>query len=533
MKIFSVFICIIALCYGNVIAQKKDDIKNWHHKDPKLDKYQGISTNRTYEELLKGRKSKTVIVAIIDSGVDTTHQDLRGKFWINEDEIPGNGIDDDNNGYIDDINGWNFIGNSKGENILNENLEITRMYHDLKAKFSSIDTVNISGQIKKEFEFYKLMRKDFLSRYNEAKKDYDDFMLFSEYYNKAESNVKEELKKETYTNEDLKSLSNSTDRVIKSSALYLLQLREKGFSQANYNSFKQHVESEYKYRFNVDYHPRDIIGDDPYKNDSIYGNNNVMGPRCGHGTFVSGIVGANRENANDAYGIADNVKIMVLRVVPDGDERDKDVANAIKYAVNNGAQVVNMSFGKDYSQQKYLVDEALAYANKKKVLLIHAAGNESENNDIKWHYPINLTNDSSKTITDYWIEVGASSFKADKFLPAVFSNYGQKNVDVFAPGVQIYSLEPGQKFDAADGTSSASPVVCGIAALLMSYFPQLTPSEIKEIILKSAVPFKKLKVNIPNSTEPKPKKAKFGTLSETGGVVNVYNAVLMAIEKTK
>jgi subtilisin family serine protease len=378
------------------------------------------------------------------------------------------------------------------------------------------------------------MRIDFLERFTKAKSEYDNFMIFSEYYTKADSNIREELKKETYNEADLKILITSSDIVTKNSASYILNLMEKGFGKSTFNSYKQHVESEYLYRFNVNYKPRDIIGDDVSSNsDSFYGNNNVMGPRCGHGTFVSGIVGANRENSNDAYGIADNVKFMVLRVVPDGDERDKDVANAIKYAVNNGAQVVNMSFGKDYTSHKYLVDEALDLANSKKVLLIHAAGNESEDNDIKWHYPINLTNDSLKPITDYWIEVGASSLKADKTLPAEFSNYGQKNVDIFAPGVSIYSLEPGQKFESANGTSSASPVVCGVAAVLLSYFPQLSPAEIKEIILNSSVPFKKLKVILPDRTNPKPKKVKFGTLSKTGGVVNLYNAVLMAIEKTK
>lgn len=534
MKNIYILLIISVLCSQSIFSQKNNDVKNWHHKDPKLDKFQGISTDRTYSELLKGRKSKTVIVAIIDSGVDTTHQDLVGKFWINEDEIPNNGIDDDKNGYIDDINGWNFIGNSKGENILNENLEVTRVYNELKTKFSKVDTINIAGQNKKDFDFYKLMRIDFLERYTKAKSEYDNFMVFSEYYTKADANIREELKKETYNEADLKPLIISSDRMIKNSASYILNLMEKGFDKSDFNSYKQHVESEYLYRFNVDFKPRDIIGDDVSSiSDSIYGNNNVMGPRCGHGTFVSGIVGANRENSNDAYGIADNVKFMVLRVVPDGDERDKDVANAIKYAVNNGAQVVNMSFGKDYVAHKYLVDEALKLANRKKVLLIHAAGNESEDNDIKWHYPINLTNDSLKAITDYWIEVGASSLKADKTLPAEFSNYGQKNVDIFAPGVSIYSLEPGQKFESANGTSSASPVVCGVAAVLMSYFPQLSAAEVKEIILNSSVPFKKLRVILPDRTNPKPNKVKFGTLSKTGSVVNLYNAVLMAIEKTK
>lgn len=531
MKIILLIIFIITT-HINIYSQK-DKLENWHHKDPNKDKFQGISTNRTYEELLKGRSSKTVIVAIIDSGTDTTHEDLKGKFWVNEDEVPNNGIDDDNNGYIDDINGWSFLGNSKGENILHETLEITRVYKELNEKFSKTDTLNLNDADKKDFEFYKLVRTDFQNKYKKAKAEYDGFTLFSEYYKTADNNVKEELGKEDYTTEDLKKLSLSNNVALKNSAFYLLQINEKGFTKEEYNSFKNHVESEYKYRYNVNYNPRNIVGDNPVdKNDSIYGSNDVMGPSCGHGTYVAGVVGANRENNNGAYGIAGDVKLMILRVVPNGDERDKDVANAIKYALNNGAQVVNMSFGKDYSPQKYFVDETLKLANKKGVLLIHAAGNEAENSDIKWHYPINRSVDN-KEITNYWIEVGASSTKANKRLPAVFSNYGQQNVDVFAPGVRIFSIEPGNKYESADGTSSACPVVTGITAMLMSYFPQFTPLEIKEIILNSAVPFKKLKVYLPDKSGKKAKKVKFGTLSKTGAVVNAYNAVEMAIEKAK
>jgi len=534
MNTFKTSLLIISiLCSINIFAQKNGNIRNWHHKDAKIDKFQGISTYRTYEELLKGRTSKTVIVAIIDSGVDTTHEDLKGKFWVNENEIPCNGIDDDHNGYIDDIHGWNFLGNSKGDNILHETLEITRVYNELSNKYKDIDTTELSKEEQKKYDFYKSVKKDFAKHYKEAKIEYDGFMQFNEIYNKTDSIVKEELKKEIYTTDELKSLTTSAEEAVKNSAFYLLNIYEKGFSLLEYASFKNHVEGEYKFHYNVDYNPRIIIGDDPTnKNDSIYGNNDVMRPSNGHGTFVAGIIGANRENSNEASGIADNVKLMILRVVPDGDERDKDVANAIKYAVNNGAQVVNMSFGKSYSPQKWMVDEALKFAGNKKVLLIHAAGNESENNDIKWHYPINLS-DSINSITNYWIEAGASSLKANKSLPAFFSNYGQKNVDIFAPGVKIYSLEPGQKFEAANGTSAASPVVCGVAALLMSYFPELSPLEIKEIILNSVIPFKKLKVYLPNKNEPKPKIVKFGTLSKSGGVVNAYNAVKMAIEKTK
>lgn len=522
---------LFIFCISTLFSFSSFGQRNWHHKDPKKDKFQGISTDRTYNELLKGRTSKTVIVAIIDSGVDTTHSDLKGKFWINEDEIPGNGIDDDNNGYIDDINGWSFLGNSKGENIHHETLELTRVYKELVKKYRNTDTSKLNINDKKEYEFYLKVKKDFTTRYKKAKDEYDGFTRFSNNYTSSDEIVREKLNKNDYTTDDLKPLLNDPDQVVRNASGYLTSLLSKGFDIETYNSYKNEVDNDYKYQLNLDYNPRTIVGDDPNnENDSIYGSNDVTGPSSGHGTFVAGIVSAIRNNGNEANGIADNVKIMVLRVVPDGDERDKDVANAIKYAVNNGAQVVNMSFGKDYSPNKEMVDKALVLANKKKVLLIHAAGNEAENNDIKWHYPINLTNDSTKNITDYWIEVGASSVKADKNLAASFSNYGKKNVMLFAPGVNIFSLKPGNKFESSNGTSAASPVTCGVAALLMSYFPDLSPSEIKDIMLKSATPVKR-KVYLPHKEYPQSEKVPFLSLSGTGGVVNAYNAVKLALEK--
>jgi subtilisin family serine protease len=528
MKLFIIAFLIFANgFFSGIFAQR-----NWHHKDPKKDKLMGISTDRTYAELLKGRTSKTVIVAIIDSGVDTTHEDLKGKFWTNKKEIPGNGIDDDNNGYIDDIYGWSFIGNTKGENINHETVELTRVFKELNKKYKNADTTNFSKEEYNEYIFYKKVKKDFISQYKKAKDEYDGFSRFSENYLAADEIIRTKLNKEEYTIEEVKSLLESNDDQTKIAAKYMSDLIANGFDKETYEAYKNQVENDYKYQLNLDYNPRTIIGDDPTNyNDSIYGSNDVMGPSCGHGTFVSGIVAANRTNNNEAYGIADNVKIMVLRVVPDGDERDKDVANAIKYAVNNGAQVINMSFGKPYSPQKWMVDKALAYANSKKVLLIHAAGNESENNDIIWHYPINLS-DSTHAITDYWIEVGASSSKKNKNLAASFSNYGKKNVDIFAPGTRIFSLQPGNKFSSSDGTSAASPVVCGVAALLMSYFPSLSPAEIKEIMLKSVIRIKK-KVYVPNDENPNKEKVSFVELSNTGGVINTYTAVKMALEKTK
>ncbi|NJK84921.1 MAG: S8 family serine peptidase [Bacteroidales bacterium] len=292
------------------------------------------------------------------------------------------------------------------------------------------------------------------------------------------------------------------------------------------------MKHEFNYHYNIDFNPRNIVNDDPENaNDSIYGNSDVVATDPSHGTFVSGIIAADRDNGIGMKGIADNVRIMAIRAVPDGDERDKDVANAIIYAVNNGASVINMSFGKDVSPQKHMVDKALKYAESKDVVLVHAAGNESQNTDKSPRYPMNFI--GKDPINSKWLSIGASSIDANESLPGEFSNYGKKTVDIFAPGVNIYSLQPKNEYDIQDGTSYASPMVAGTAALLKSYYPSLSAQQIKEIILSSHNDvFKQLKVNVPSSGK-KTKKGSFNKLSATGGLLNVYQAVKLAEETVK
>lgn len=509
------------------LSYAQGDVKNWHHKDLKKDKYVGISTTKTYAELLKGRKSRTVIVAIIDSGVDTLHEDLQGKLWINEDEVPGNGIDDDKNGYIDDIHGWNFLGNPDGRNIHQESYEATRVYVKYKSRFEKVDTNKLTADEKADYYMFVRARKDFLDEKKTAKADYQEFQNFDKNYSWSKEQVGTFLNKETWTLEELKAIKTDNEKV-GAARDYLVALLQNGFTDAVYTSWKDQVTTKFKYHYNETYDARGIVGDNPDEWNSNYGNADVKGPGSDHGTFVAGIVAANRENGIGAEGICEDVKIMIIRVVPSGDERDKDVANGIRYAVDNGAMIINMSFGKAYSPQKSFVDEAVKYADEKGVLMIHASGNDGEDNDTHVHYPTPYTEDG-KLLTKLWIDVGASGFKANKNLPASFSNYGQKSVDIFAPGVEIFGLNPENEYGASDGTSAASPVVAGVAALIMSYFPELTALQVKEVLLTSAVPLGKKKVVQPGSGL----KVPFSTLSVQGGVVNAYNAVLKSLEMTK
>lgn len=502
---------------------------NWFHLDPATDHYKGVSSEKAYAELLKDKKSKTVIVAIIDSGIDIEHEDLKDNIWTNKDEIAGNGIDDDKNGYIDDIHGWNFIGNAKGEMIKDDNLEVTRLYVKYKKLYKGKTASDFKGKKLADFNDYLEIKKDFESRVNKAKLSLANIEGFVTAINNADSTMKAELKKDDYTIEEVKAFESEKENVKKAKQVlgYTDMMK---ISVEDMQDGLDYYKDQLEYNLNTEFEPRSLVGDDyENKKEKYYGNNKVKGPDAMHGTHVAGIIGAVRNNNVGIDGIANDVKIMVLRTVPNGDERDKDVANSIYYAVDNGAQIINMSFGKSYSPYKKVVDKAMKYAEKKGVLLVHAAGNEGQNNDLKNNFPNAGYLKSSKRCKT-WIEVGASSWHEKDNFAADFSNYGKKTVDVFAPGVQIYSTIPDNKYKNLQGTSMASPVVTGVAALVLSYYPELTAVQLKDIILKSISDFGSYEITVPGE---KSEKTEFKNLSQTGGIVNAYKSLKMAESMSK
>lgn len=502
---------------------------NWFNLDLSQDGVRGISTEKTYRELLKNRPSKTVIVGIIDSGIDINHEDLKGKIWTNSKEIAGNGIDDDKNGYVDDLHGWDFLGNKDGRDVSAEQLELTRLYVRYKKQFAGVDSTSLAkleGKDKAQYEQFQAIKEEFESKSQESKMTYNIVQGLYKNFTAANQLVKETLKLDNVKPEDLEKIDlNTADSKLKRARQVMDRVFKMGYSEEQLKEFVAHYEEEAQYNLNPDFNPRAIVGDDPTQNkDRGYGNAEVVGPDARHGTHVAGIIGAARNNALGMDGVADNVKIMVLRAVPNGDERDKDVANAIRYAVDNGAQVINMSFGKAFSPEKEWVDEAVRYADSKGVLLIHAAGNDAENTDERPSYPSRTYLDGGQA--ENWISVGALSWKKEPASVANFSNYGKQTVDVFAPGVDLNSTVPGSKYEDLSGTSMASPVVTGVAALLLSYFPKLTHKQVKQILFDSSTKLPELSVNQPGDKTTVP----FGQLSSTGGVVNAYNAVKMAQE---
>jgi cell wall-associated protease len=551
---------------------------NWFNLDPYTNYVNGVSTEKSYTELLKGKKSTTVIVGVIDSGVDYKHEDLKDVMWTNPKEIEGNGIDDDKNGYIDDIHGWNFLGGKDGKNVEKETLELTRLYRELSPKYEGKDEKTVEN--KKEFKFYQELKKAFESKLKTATGQLQQLKFVNGMFESLNLAIKTETNADTvkyaqiekYTPKDKKEeqligyakIILANDKNISLDAI-LKQLDEA----------IDHFEDQVKYNLNVDYDPRSIVGDD-YKNsgEKYYGNSDCMGPGSLHGTHVSGIIGANRANNIGVKGVADNVRIMAVRAVPDGDERDKDIANAIIYAVDNGAKVINMSFGKSYPHDKAAVDRAVKYAEAKDVLLVHAAGNDGADNDKIQNYPCVKFADGGKAKN--WIEVGALNWRKNEKLPAPFSNYGKKTVNVFAPGVDIYSTKNDGGYVNESGTSMACPVTAGVAATIRSYYPNLTAKQVKKIIEKSAITdYKKMMVDKPGGEEitykvkkddtvksiaeknkiseeelikmnPELKdgikagqeiglkeKVKFGTLCTTGGIVNLYKALQMAEKMSK
>lgn len=551
-------------------AQTKDKPKeNWQNLDLQQDGVLGVSTEKLYKNIIKDKKGKEVLVAVIDGGIEIDHEDLKDVIWKNVREIAGNGKDDDNNGYADDAHGWNFIGSSRGS-VHFDNLEMVRMVRAMKDKYEGvINSTPMSADERKEFMLYKKMVTDYMAKLDESRMGFEGMAILK----RGLDSIIKKIGRENPKLADFDNYKANGD--IESRVLKVVKAGMK--KEPDFIVFKRELDEAYKYyatmlhyNLNIDFNSRDTVADN--YNDSrekYYGNTDVEGPDGEHGTHVAGIIAANRNNNKGIKGVAEHVKILPVRVVPTGDERDKDVANGIIYAVNQGARVINMSFGKAYSWDKAIVDSAVRYAEAKDVLLVHAAGNDTKNNDIVNNFPTRIYGDTTnanywgmnprvtfnnaargnvplgvraqsnirmepdtikftKPQAKNWIEVGASSWANDDKLVAEFSNYGRRTVDVFAPGVKINSTVPDNKYKENDGTSMAAPVVAGVAALIRAYYPRLTAPQVRELIMNSVYkPDQKVKI----SDNGESKKVFLKEICISGGIVNAFNAFELAAKK--
>ncbi len=531
----------LGLSAAMLSAQGNKAPENWFTLDPVADKVNGTGGDQALKNLkAKGKKGQTIIVAVLDSGIEVDHEDLKDIIWTNPGEIPGNKIDDDGNGYVDDIHGWNFLGGRDGRSVLHETLELTREYVRLKKKYGNSNGQTLSGADKKEFEYWQGVKTAFEEQRKEAEEGKARIEQQLVKVEEAFITVEKAIGKKEFTAEELSKVDAGSNAALKEAVGLVQAVMAQGIaSRADLEEQKKeatkYFSGQLEYNLNPDYNPRDIVGDDPNDlSNRNYGNNDYEGPDAFHGTHVAGIIAAVRNNGKGINGIADNVRIMTVRCVPDGDERDKDVANAIYYAVDNGASIINMSFGKGYSPQKAYVDAAMKYAADHDVLLVHAAGNDSENNDTDPNFPNDNYNKPYKAglfkkdkNVPTWMEIGALSWKTGERRVAGFSNYGKKNVDLFSPGHQLYSTVPDGKYGNASGTSMASPAAAGVAAIIRSYYPELSAKQVKGIMEKSVVK-QDGEVYKPGTTE----KIKFSELCVSGGIISATNAVTMA-EQTK
>ena len=492
----------------------EEESKFWGHSDLVTDSIPGMSLDKAYD-FLQGKKGIEVVVGVVDSGTDLLHEDLKNVAWINSKEIPSNGIDDDKNGYVDDINGWNFLGT-----IYKEHLEYQRIVKD--------PSIANEESVKEATKFYD-------EKVEAAKKNEKQYGQMLKMVTNADDALSKHFDKSNYSKDEVTKVVTE-DTALKQSIEVAKQMY--GFGLSSLGQAKQELSklvenaSEMLSGEDLKKEYRSVLGDDPNTMDNISYGDAATGHSTkdeAHGTHVSGIIGASRNNNIGMNGVATNVKIMAVRAVPDGDEYDKDVALGLRYAVDNGAKIINTSFGKGFSPKKEWVYEAILYAASKDVLIVNAAGNDGKNMDVEKTFP-NDSRDLVTEISDNVLTVGAMSANYDENLPASFSNYGKINVDVFAPGVQIYSTTPEGEYAKFSGTSMAAPSTAGVAALLRSYYPKLSASQVKHILMNSGtmINFDVIKPGSRSRENPTGEKVSFSELSVSGRVVNAYNALKMA-----
>ncbi|WP_103864366.1 S8 family serine peptidase [Aquimarina sp. I32.4] len=530
------FFCSSFLGYTQEIKKQlltKKELKNWYHKDLTSDTIPGISLDRMYAQLLHNKTGEEVIVAVIDTKLDIHHEDIKQQIWVNTDEIPDNNIDDDKNGYIDDVNGWDFLSNPNGKHVKYQHIEAVRVVRKYNSMFEGKSLETISSDQKKAFVLFGKAKEAMQSYIKEEK----DFITYANDWLGSYPNAKKSLKtifpKEDYNVSQLDSVINNTrkDSLTQSYLTMIKTAIERDLTPEIFKKYRDQTEEQLKTMLNIDFNEREIIGDNPEDiSDIAYGNNQVFGDvPFQHSIAVTGVLAATRNNNVGINGVCNTIKIMPVVMVASGDEFDKDIAVAIRYAVDNGAKIINMSWGKGFSLHQDWVQDAIRYAAKKDVILIHAAGNDATNIDINDHYPKDHIN--NKEIVDNYIVVGASSYTLDKKILANFSNYGKKNVDVFAPGNKMYTTDINNTYDFSRGTSISTPIVSGIAALIRSYYPDLKAAEVKQILMDSGTSYD-IDVEIKRKDGNK-SLVPFSELSKSGKVVNAYNALLMAEQMSK
>jgi cell wall-associated protease len=517
---------IVTAAFAKKQALTKEEKKHWHFKDIFEDSIPGISLNKAYD-FLKYKKGETIIVAVIDSELNITHDLFNSKIWLNTDEIPNNNIDDDNNGYVDDIHGWNFLGTNKKDSLSTTTHEAVRVVRKYKEQFAKSDSAILIKQKPTEYNKYNRAKKELKVRLDVAERNIKYFVGFKKRYKKLSDTLRKVLNTENITLEKLDSLNTiSKDSILKKKIKSMKYCIGKDIDHSWLDMVISKHQMDKNKVFNIDYIKDRLTADDPFDiNDTSYGNNNVEGTyKIDHATEVVSLVLSIFDDK-----IKHNIKVMPVVISTHGSEYDKDIALAIRYATDNGAKVINMSIGKDFALDEVWITKAIKYANSKDVLIVSAAGNEAlnlDNPDI-YYYPNDMDENKIEIATNF-IVIGSSNQTSN--LVSVYSNYGKKTVDIFAPGEEIKVLTRSESINDS-GTSLSTAIVSNIAALIRSKFENLSAAEVKQIIMESGVSYD-IMVNKP-SLEGIEEKAPFSSMSKSGKIVNAYNALLMAEEVSK
>ncbi|MFN9350052.1 MAG: S8 family serine peptidase [Gemmatimonadota bacterium] len=482
----------------------------WHRLDTERDGVLGVGVDRALRELLAGRApGRRVLVAVIDGGVDTAHAQLAPVLWRNPREVPGNGVDDDRNGFTDDVRGWSTIPPLTGDSGRYDTFELTRLYAACRGQPAA-------GRLARpDSATCRSVTEAYGEKAMEVSQTVMQIRGLAGALARSTATLRQAMKTEPVTPEAVRAFAPGNAAETEAKRAFL-QFSAAGLDSAKLAEGFEAYDGQLRFGLDTLFNPRAR----PSR-----GSGDVMGPAARHGTHVAGIIAAAAVPGRPARGIAPEgaVTILPIRAVPDGDERDEEVARAIRYAVDQGALVINMSFGKAYSPGKAAVDSAVRYATQRGVLLVHAAGNDAEDTDHSASFPTRQA--SGPPFDALWIEVGASSWKGPDQLAAGFSNYGKRTVDLFAPGEDIVSTVPGGGVATESGTSMAAPVVSGVAALLLAYFPSLTPAQVRSVILETVRPLGDRTVAQPGDPSV---QLKFGSLSRTGGLLDAYAAVRRA-----
>lgn len=542
MRFFLVIFLVFTSCSTNKKIVEQEMIL-WYQENQLSKETNSFFLDKWYiENYIK--TNEKIVVATLDSQIDLDHQDLKGQLWVNKKEIPNNGLDDDKNGYIDDVNGWSFIGKPNGDSFRYGNFEYTKFIRKYKDFFRDKKEVSAdSSYLHSEYKRASQLHKAFTGFYTNWLKSMD-FSI--EVRPIADDTLKYFFPKEDYTLEKLDSIyqiykindktyrerRNDNDRDLGALIHYVKSDLSTGDITLNdLIRSRNDKDSILNRNLNIEYNPRIYIGDNPNVLEKGYGNNklNKNTFQLGHNTSVSSIIASKRNNKIGTIGFHNNIKIMPLHISSSGDEYDKDIAMAIYYAVDNGAKIINMSFGKEFSLEQEWVTEAFKYAEKNDVLVIHSSGNNRFDVDKNPFYPSDYDYNNKTDLVSNFINVGSISKRTDSTMVSSFSNYGKNNVDLFAPGEEIYVAAPNNKYKYDSGTSLAAPMVSGTAALIWLYYPNLTAQEVKKIILESGVAIDKMVVKPGTQKE----MVHFSALCKTGKILNTYNAMKMAEEFSK